>query len=340
MPVKADNQAPTSALPRIWDTRDVDQRQALAYYHDAMCVAFNPVAPRVAANERAGFSARVESRAAGSGFVNRVEAVTHRLARTSREIARAPDDWLYLFQDPRGCCSVTQNGIEVTTRAGDVVLFSGSDPFELVHAREPRFAVTTLMTRGETFRQRLCYAGPAQPVVVSDHPAFGALIREAVRLLARPSAQLSSEAATVLFDSTVQVARLACAPRSASKASLESRSGVLFQILSDHIARNFRNPQLGAAEIAAVHGISTRYVHKLFEQHGPGQTLTEYVIDCRLVWAARRLADPWAHATVTDTAYEAGFSDLTHFYRAFRRRYGAAPGKFRTAPPLREPSAD
>src|ERR1700685_1713676 len=193
-PAKAGNKVPTSALSRIWDTRDVEQHEALAYYHDAMCVAFSPVVPRVAASERAGFSARVELRAVGSGFVNRVEAVTPRVARTSREIADVPDDWFYLFHDPRGCCSVTQNGTEVTTRAGDVVLFSGADPFELVHAREPRLAVTTLLTKGETFRQHLGYAGPAHPVVVSDHPAFGALIREAVRLLARQGAQLSPEA--------------------------------------------------------------------------------------------------------------------------------------------------
>jgi AraC family transcriptional activator of tynA and feaB len=340
-PAKAGNKVPTSALSRIWDTRDVEQHEALAYYHDAMCKAFSPVVPRIAANERAGFSARVELRAVGSGFVNRVEAVTHRVARTSREVADAPDDWVYLFHDPRGCCSVTQNGTEVTTRAGDVVLFSGGDPFELVHAREPRFAVTTLLTKGETFRQRLGYAGPAHPVVVSDHPAFGALIREAVRLFARQSAQLTSEAAAALFNSTVELARLACAPPSAATPSLESRSGVLFELVSNHIQRNFRNPQLGAAQIAAVHGISPRYVHKLFELHGPGRTLTEHVIDCRLAWAAQRLANPGArHATVTETAYEAGFSDLTHFYRAFGRRYGVAPGKFRAAPPLREPSAD
>jgi AraC family transcriptional regulator, positive regulator of tynA and feaB len=340
-PAKAGNKVPTSTLSRIWDTRDVGQREAFAYYHDAMCVAFNPVVPRVAANERVGFSARVESRAAGSGFVNWVEAVTHRVARTSREIAHAPDDWVYLFHDPRGCCSVTQNGTEVTARAGDVVLFSGADPFELVHAREPRLAVTTLLTRGEAFRQRLGDAGPTRPVVVSDHPAFGALMREAVRLFAQQSAQLSPEAAAALFDSTVELARLACAPSSAAKALLESRSGLLFQLVSSYVERNFRNPQLGAARIAAAHGISPRYIHKLFEQYGPGQSLTKYVIDCRLAWAARRLADPRAqHATVTDTAFAAGFSDLTHFYRAFRRRYGAAPGKFRAAPIVRGPFAD
>jgi AraC family transcriptional regulator, positive regulator of tynA and feaB len=224
----------------------------------------------------------------------------------------------------------------LTTQAGDVILFSGADPFELVHAREPRLAVTTLLIRGETFRQR-----PMRPVAVSNHPTFGALVREAVRLFARPSALLSSEAAVALFDSTVEMARLAYSPPAVANDSREPRSSVLFQLVKSHIERNFSNPQLSAAQIAEAHGISPRYVHKLFEQYGPDQTLTEYVIECRLAWAAQQLSDPRArHVTVTDTAYEAGFADLSHFYRAFKRRYGAAPGKSRAVPSRRELSAD
>lgn len=331
---------PTFATPRVWDTRDVAQHEAFAYYHDAMCAAFSPVMPQVARDQRPRFSARVEARAAGTGFVNKVEAITHRVVRTPQEIARSPDDWVYIFQDPRGCCSVTQNGAEVTTRPGDVVVFSGAQPFELVHARERRLAVTTLLASGDAFRRGLGDAGPTRPTVVSDHPDFGAIVREAVRLLAQRPGMLPAEAGAALFESTIALTQLACAQPSAAEAFAESRSRLLFQLVSDHIDRNFRDPRLGAARIAAVHGISPRYVHKLFEQHGAGRTLTEYVIDRRLAWAARRLGEPDAkQATVTDTAYAAGFSDLTHFYRAFRRRYGAAPGKFRTVP-SRRPSAD
>jgi len=328
---------PTSATPRIWDTRDVGQREALAYYHDAMCAAFSPVVPQVATDQRSEFSARVESRAVGSGYVNKVEAITHRIARTPQEIARSPDDWVYIFYDPRGCCSVNQNGAEVTTRPGDVVLFS-SRPFELVHARERRFAVTTLLADGETFRRQLGQPGPRRPTVVSAHPGFGSLIRETMRLFAERPDVLAAEDGAVLFESAIALTRLACAPSSTAETSVESRSQVLFRLVSDHIDRSFRHPRLGAAQVAAAHGISPRYVHKLFEQHGAGRTLTEYVIDRRLAWAARRLAEPemWP-ATITDIAYDAGFSDLSHFYRAFRQRYGAAPGKFRAIPHLHRP---
>jgi transcriptional regulator GlxA family with amidase domain len=34
---------------------------------------------------------------------------------------------------------------------------------------------------------------------------------------------------------------------------------------------------------------------------------------------------------VVDIAYDCGFGDVSHFNRCFRRRFGAAPSKFRDA---------
>ena len=36
-----------------------------------------------------------------------------------------------------------------------------------------------------------------------------------------------------------------------------------------------------------------------------------------------------AEQTISTIAYEAGFGDLSHFNRAFRRRYGQAPSDVR-----------
>jgi AraC-like DNA-binding protein len=42
------------------------------------------------------------------------------------------------------------------------------------------------------------------------------------------------------------------------------------------------------------------------------------------------LADPgFAAWTIGAIAYEAGFGDLSHFNRSFRRRYGASPSDVR-----------
>jgi AraC-like DNA-binding protein len=42
------------------------------------------------------------------------------------------------------------------------------------------------------------------------------------------------------------------------------------------------------------------------------------------------LDNPWlGERTISAIAYEAGFADLSHFNRAFRRRYGETPSDVR-----------
>jgi AraC family transcriptional regulator len=60
-----------------------------------------------------------------------------------------------------------------------------------------------------------------------------------------------------------------------------------------------------------------------------GESVGSYARNVRLDWAARRLVstdDPLARV-----ACEAGFADQSHFTRAFSRRFGVAPGRYRRA---------
>ena len=80
--------------------------------------------------------------------------------------------------------------------------------------------------------------------------------------------------------------------------------------------------------IAARQKVSPRYVQRLFDESG--STFTEYVMVQRLERAHRLLGDPrLSDRTMTAIAFAAGFSDLSHFQRRFRRRYGTPPSAFR-----------
>jgi AraC-like DNA-binding protein len=61
-----------------------------------------------------------------------------------------------------------------------------------------------------------------------------------------------------------------------------------------------------------------------------GVTPHQYLVAARLRRAARLLADP--ERPVTEVAFEAGFGDLSHFVRTFRRATGVSPGRFRRLP--------
>ena len=88
--------------------------------------------------------------------------------------------------------------------------------------------------------------------------------------------------------------------------------------------------------MAAAAGVSVRQLHLLFEP--TGESFARYVQRRRLEEVAGGARRPGgAGRTVAEIAFAWGFADLTTFYRAFRRAYGAAPGELRPARRLRPP---
>jgi len=86
------------------------------------------------------------------------------------------------------------------------------------------------------------------------------------------------------------------------------------------------DPALGTASIATELGLSVRTVQNLFA--AMGTTPTAHILDRRLERAAERLmADP--DMTVTEAAFDHGFSDAGYFTRCFRQKFGVPPRVWR-----------
>jgi AraC-like DNA-binding protein len=80
--------------------------------------------------------------------------------------------------------------------------------------------------------------------------------------------------------------------------------------------------------IAARHGVSVRYVQKLFEAEG--LTFSRFVLAQRLARVHRMLTDSrFATHTISSIAFACGFSDLSYFNRVFRQQYDATPSELR-----------
>ena len=96
------------------------------------------------------------------------------------------------------------------------------------------------------------------------------------------------------------------------------------------VVRNLEHGDLSVRAVAVRHRVTARYVQKLFEHEGT--TFSEYVLGQRLALAHRLLSgrDPVAD-TIAGVAFAAGFGDVSHFYRAFRRHYGLLPTDVRSA---------
>jgi AraC-like DNA-binding protein len=108
-----------------------------------------------------------------------------------------------------------------------------------------------------------------------------------------------------------------------------ARAARLAAVLRE-IERRSGDPGLSAIAIALLLGVTPRYVHLLLEE--TGKSFNHHVLERRLERAAALLRGPlWRDRKISDIAAEAGFTDLSHFNRAFRRRYGATPSDIRAA---------
>jgi AraC family transcriptional regulator, positive regulator of tynA and feaB len=101
-------------------------------------------------------------------------------------------------------------------------------------------------------------------------------------------------------------------------------------VMLDHIDRHSDDPELGAATLAARFRCSERYVHRLFAI--TGRSVGEHVNEKRIAACTRKLLDQDSvHRTIAEIAFAAGFRDISHFNRLFKRCHGSAPREFRRA---------
>ena len=112
------------------------------------------------------------------------------------------------------------------------------------------------------------------------------------------------------------------------------RAARLEAVKADILA-NIIRPGLTIDAVALRQGISPVYVRKLLRDDGT--TFTEFILTKRLTRAHRMLGDPrFASSTISAIAFDAGFSDLSYFNRAFRRLYGETPSDVRAKARIEE----
>ncbi|TDD11707.1 AraC family transcriptional regulator [Nonomuraea deserti] len=88
-----------------------------------------------------------------------------------------------------------------------------------------------------------------------------------------------------------------------------------------YVDRNFREP-ISLADAARRAHLSPNYFSERFREH-TGSSFQSYLQERRLRFARSLLAS--TALSVTEVCHAAGFNTLSHFGRAYRRRYGTAP---------------
>lgn len=126
-------------------------------------------------------------------------------------------------------------------------------------------------------------------------------------------------------DSAVEMAlaMVAHAIDDQSKCDGPARRTTLFRRIISYIDRHLEDSALTPAYVASAHGISTRYLHLLFSNQE--STVSGWIRERRLQRCREELECSRRGFSLTEIAYTWGFSDVPHFSRTFKKRFGVSP---------------
>jgi AraC family transcriptional regulator len=152
-----------------------------------------------------------------------------------------------------------------------------------------------------------------------QHAGIAALARRAVAELEAPDAVLPLALEALALEMLATSSRRSVAERMERRAPpwLERAREVVH-------ARYMENLQI--SDIAAAVGVHPIRLARAFRAHYH-LPLASYMRRLRLEWAAERLVD--STDSLASIALQAGFSDQSHFTRAFKRHSGRTPRQFR-----------
>lgn len=108
-------------------------------------------------------------------------------------------------------------------------------------------------------------------------------------------------------------------------------ASILRRRVLDFITANLAEPKLGPAFLMRRFQISRAHLYRMFQMDGG---VASVIRDKRLDAAYRQLLQRSSQTlSITEIAYDLGFSSSGHFLRAFQARFGVTPSEARQQGP-------
>jgi AraC-like DNA-binding protein len=305
-----------------------DERARFKLWHDIYCAHFGET--DMAAPRDRPFSAEIAFLQIGEIGLTRFDATLSRWARTKSQVSANPrDDFLIGFNRSTALLPGVQGRHESAVAPGSAIFYTNDEPGEsrphddakIVGLCLPRARVIELVGSAEDM---------IGTVLTPNNPVTHHLGRYIEFLLAcddlNDDAAHSERIEALLLDLVAlslgahrDVAHLA--------RSRGLRAARIREILAA-IETGFSDPGFSPSVLAAKLNCSPRYIQALL--HETGTSFSERVLELRLQNARQLLmSNRHRDRKISDVALTSGFSNISYFNQAFRRRFGDSPSAYR-----------
>jgi AraC family transcriptional regulator, positive regulator of tynA and feaB len=246
--------------------------------------------------------------------------------RDAREIEEDDAQRVTLALQLRGEARLGVANERRIARPGDLFLLHSLEPFVL-HCTGGDSACIPLTP--EIYQEGLGHLQPLHGVVFTPRDPVEILFRDYVLSLVSCGSIASVVPGKDVAEHLLTLARHVLSGRLDLARPDAQRAAVLVRALR-LIERNLHNSDFNPEVLARSVGVSLRKLQTLFSDRG--MTTARVLLERRVARATEMLRNPAnAGNSITQVAFDCGFTDLTHFGRVFAMAHGQTPREWRRA---------
>jgi AraC-like DNA-binding protein/mannose-6-phosphate isomerase-like protein (cupin superfamily) len=326
---------PTQRLPQslsssrqavALDTQAVRDSERVDYWREMVLRLFADV--QIAAPAEPNFHGSMHSNLTDVMRLTHVAAAPQSVQRLHRDARESYEDCYFAVLMLSGKQRMQQDNRQVEIQAGDFAIYDGARPHRLDFDQEwselvlsiPRPTLNRLVPGMNNLTSRKLASGSSS----------GEVLRNFLQSVATNLPRLSEkELASLSFHALNMIGSTLTLDHPLDESSMGAREVALLRAKM-LIDANLGDPCLDTNRIARRLGLSARYLNRLFNSEQT--SLMRYVWNLRLDRCRDELMrlGPGQHR-VLDIALRWGFSDMSHFSRAFKLRFGISPRDCRAA---------
>jgi AraC-like DNA-binding protein len=249
--------------------------------------------------------------------------------RDRRHIAKdRSQSYVFLFV-AKGPLTIEQFGRTAVLQSDCCSILDLGSPYFLRHATstDTFFLKVPGAVLNARFRDIHAHCAVSRPTSVG----MGSIAADLITSLSKHVGEASSDAAACLATQMLDILALTfeAGPNNMPEGPSLARQALRRRAVA-YIDRRLGDPSLDPATVAGALGISTRYLHKVFEQSDV--SVAAYIRAKRLERAREDLADGrLGRRPIAEIASRNGFGSQSFFATSFKKRFGASPRDIRAA---------
>ncbi|MGE0024241.1 MAG: helix-turn-helix domain-containing protein [Hyphomicrobium sp.] len=308
----------------IFSTRDVHPREKLSYWREVATRGYVEHDSRP--QDRQAFTGDVAITSLPGLGLSVFEADAHGVHHSRRQTAHEESGDLLLNAVCDGAVGVFQDGRECLIQGRGLYLVDPARPFELNLRQRSTHIVVKIPRPLLEARTGLASEFTARPLVTAG--GLGTIVMGFLELLPAQAEAIDDASGLKIAEQLLDLVALAMCTALERDAALSSpRANALLRFKAT-VERLLIEPGLKPERVAQESGISVRYANSLLAEEG--MSIERYVAERRLERCRGALEDAGqAHRSIGEIAFKWGFSDLSHFGRRFKARYGMTPTEYR-----------